>query len=80
MEIKDLIPKYIKIKNEWEKIYHLDWLTRFIYEKDLQKSIEVDNKLKDIKKQIRKEVWFLNYQLFKINKNKFYDKFYFNKK
>lgn len=80
MKIKELIVKYIKKKEESEKYYHSDWLTLFIYKKDLEASVKADKELNIIKKQIREEVWFWNYMIFLFNKTKFYDKFYFNNK
>lgn len=80
MKIKRLIEKYITAKEESEKYFHLDWLTRSIYTKDLEASVKADKEVNRIKKEIRKEVWFWNYILFTISKVKFYNKFYHNNK
>lgn len=72
---RKLIYKYSKAKENSEKYYHLDWLTRYINKKDLEVSVKADKELNEVKKEIRKEFWFWWYLLFIFSKNRFYKKY-----
>ena len=76
--MKQLIYEYIKANDKAESYFFLEWLTRIMYEKDLEASYEADKEVKRIKKQIKKKVSIYGYMLFILNKSAFYDKYYFN--